>query len=198
MQTIHLEPNQVPQALRRSYSGKKFKAKVCEQVTIPADAGLWSGGTRSTYRYVRLTDGETVPVPGQDAAPWDNRKEHTVTLSPGYAVVEHSIFCGADMGLTFYVHPDNAAAMLPAPDTELTPLERFVLTATRSLKSSYGGRDRYQMACDDYDCLRALSPERAERAPSRATWDATKEMLIARGYLNKAGAITTKGRNAVS
>jgi len=33
---------------------------------------------------------------------------------------------------------------------------------------------------------------------SRADWDAAKQSLIGRGYLNKAGAITTAGRNAIA
>jgi hypothetical protein len=33
--------------------------------------------------------------------------------------------------------------------------------------------------------------------PSREEWDASKAELIQAGYLNKAGAITNKGRNAI-
>lgn len=194
MTTIHLEPNQVPQHLRSGYDGRKFKAEVCEQVTIPATAGLWDGGSRDTYSAVNLATGEQMNVPGQDVALFDKqRQSRNLPIVPGFAIVRHSIFCGQDTGLTFYVHPSNATAFLPAPTT-LTPWQRLVLMATRSLKSSYGGRDRYEMAQTEYSCTKALGDT---AFPTREQWEATKAELVIAGLLNKAGAITTKGRNAI-
>lgn len=186
--TVHLDANQVPANLRGSYDGKMFKAEVCERVTIPMDAGLWSGGSREIYRVVRLADGAEIQPIDPNASPWDpSRKERIVQLETGIAVIRHTMFCGKDLGLTFYVHPTNAAAMLPKP-VELTPFERIVLKATRELKSSYNGKDRYQMTCCDYGQKPTMT---------RGEWDSAKTSLIAQGYLNKAGAITTKGRNAL-
>jgi hypothetical protein len=193
MTTVYLDPNQVPANLRNGYAGRKFQASVCETVTVPMTAGLWDGGSRDVYSYIRLSDGAAVEMPGQRNAPDSSRSEVLVTLVPGYAVVRHSRFQGQDMGLTFYIHPDNAATMLPAPSADLAPHEKLVLIATRSLKSSYGGRDRYQMAADEYSCRQALGDS---TYPTREQWDAAKAALISRGYLNKAGAITPAGRNA--
>ena len=194
MQTIHLEPSQVPAALRGAYDGRKFSAEVCESVVIPATAGLWDGGSRGFYKLVQLSDGQVIEFPGQDAAPWDPRNKRRVQIKPGYAVVCHSIFCGKDMGLHFYVHPQNATALLPAK-ANLTPLEKMILEATRSLKSSYMGRDRYQMKFENH----RYTPdgERGIPFPTRAQWEQAKADLYSKGYLNKAGAITVKGRNAV-
>lgn len=189
-QAIYLDPKQVPSQLTSGYSGRKFKAVVCETVTIPSDAGLWDGGSREKYHVVRLADGAALPAAEHNAAPWDNgRRDRTVNLESGVCVVKHSVFCGKDMGLTFYVHPSDATAMLPAPAADMTETEKLVLQATRSFKSSYGGRDRYQMATDGlrYD---------GKPYPTRAQWDEAKAELVTRGYLNKAGAITTAGRNA--
>jgi hypothetical protein len=190
---IYLDPNMVPAALRGAYSGKKFKAVVCTQTTIPADAGLWSGGTRNTYQIIDLETGRALQASDNMSAPWDqSRKDRMIAIWPGIAVVEHSQFCGKDMGLTFYVHPDNAAKLLPAPSAELTNHESIVLQATCSYKSSYNGKDRYEMA-------RPRSWERAELLaayPTREQWDAAKQTLIAKGLLNKAGAVTPAGRNA--
>jgi hypothetical protein len=191
MNAIYLEPAMVPAALRGTYSGKKFKAVVVTSVTIPADAGLWSDGSRDRYHGVAIETGAAMAFPGQAASPWDHRQDCTVTLEPGFAIVRHSVMCGADYGLTFYVHPDNAAKLLPAPAPELTDFERIVLEATRSLKSSYNGRDRYQMAC--VDCL----PYGAVPKMTRTEYSAAKETLRQKGLLNKAGAITPAGRNAV-
>ena len=127
-------------------------------------------------------------------APWDNsRQDYRFALEPDLAVVRHTIFRGKDLGLTFYVHPAAIAKLLPAPSEELDAIAKMVLTATRSYKSSYMGRDRYQMAKEGSQYERA---RKGEAFPTREAWEAAKAALIASGYLNKAGAITVKGRNA--
>lgn len=192
MRTIHLEPNQVPQHLKGGYTGRKFQAEVCESIHIPITAGLWDGGSRDVYRAIRLSDGATVPMPGQDTAPWDARRaDRTVPLQPGFAIVMHSTYAGRDMGLRFYVRPEDAAPLLPAPAPELSPLDQMILDYTRSRKASYGGKDRYDMARDDWTFRRDAGPW----PYTRADWDAGKARLASLGYLTKAGAITIAGRN---
>lgn len=193
MNAIYLDPNMIPATLRSGYNGKKFKAVVCTETTIPADAGLWSGGTRDTYQLIHLETGRAVTASDNMSSPWNAaRKDQTITLEPGFIVVEHSTFCGKDMGLTFYVHPDNAAKLLPAPTAELTEHEATVLQATCSYKSSYNGRDRYQMAQDGHRWSKNADTPFA----TREQWDTAKQSLIAKGLLNKAGAVTPAGRNA--
>jgi hypothetical protein len=194
---IYLAAKQVPASLRETYPGKKFKACVCERVTIPADEGLWGGGSRDVFTMVRIADGVQVPFPGHDAAPWVSaRREQMITLQPGIAVVNHSRFCGSDMGLTFYVHPSDAAPMLPASLATLTDAERHVL-ASMGFKSSYGGKDRYQLQRDQVNPPWSPTSEH-KPFPTRDEWKDTIEALKARGYLNKAGVITSAGRNACS
>lgn len=191
---IALEPNQVPQHLRGSYPGRKFAAVVGEQMTIPADAGLWSGGSRDVYSVIRLGDGAAIDAVNHNLAPWgDGRRDIPVTLRQGFAVVCHSHFRGKDSGLTFYVHPSDAAAMLPAPAADLTAHEKLVLEATASLKASYGGKDRYEMSRENAAGYSGKAPE---GFPTRAEWETAKLSLISRGFLNKAGAITPAGKNA--
>ena len=200
MQTsIYLDANLVPRALRAGYDGKKFKARVCERVTIPMTAGLWSGGSRDTYSLVEFETGREMAASDNMSAPWNpGRKDREIELKPGFCVVEHSIFCGRDMGLTFYVHPDNAAKLLPAPVAELSAHEKIVLDATAGLKSSYMGKDRFQMSSENSRFSRYSSTPFAEKGvhPTREQWDAAKALLISKGLLNKAGAITVAGRNA--
>lgn len=190
---VHLTPDAVPQTMRGTYSGKMFKAEITESVTVPAYAGNWDGGSRDTYTAIEIATGRQVPISDNMSAPWDkSRQDVAVAIAPGFAVVRHSVFCGKDMGLTFYVHPDNAARWLPAP-VDLSEHEMVVLRATKGLKSSYGGMDRYQLAEREthFDAAAAAA------FPTRAQWDAAKQSLIGRGMLNKAGAITVAGRNAI-
>jgi hypothetical protein len=125
-------------------------------------------------------------------APWGDRKDRKIDLKPGYLVICHTIFCGKDLGLTFFVHPDNAAKLLPAPAAELTRAEKLVLEASCSLKASYMGRDRYEMMRENA----RYSADGIAQFPTRAEWDQAKTDLIGKGLLNKAGAVTVAGKNA--
>ena len=194
-ETIYLDSNQVPATIRGNYTGKHFRAIVTDSVFIPADAGLWSGGSRTTYRAVNLETGATRAASDNMSAPWNSsRKDSRVDLRDGLAIVSHVYFCGKDLGLTIYVNPTNAAALLPAP-VELSPLARAVLKYTKERKSSYNGRDRFDMLIED---LRYGDKLGLDSIPTRDDWNREKAELIAGGFLNKAGAITTKGKNAAA
>ncbi len=194
---VHLDPNDVPENLRTAhgYTGRKFKA--CPTETVNISSQQWSGGSRDTYLIVHLASGRSQPM--TDPRPWPESMAPLaeVEIPEGCAIVEHSIFCGKDLGLTFHMRPENVTAWLPAP-TDFTPLERLILAATSGYKSSYNGQDRYQMACNDiqhgYSVANTRVPE--QPVPTREQWDMAKAGLIERKYLNKAGAITPKGRNA--
>lgn len=112
---IKLTPKQVPTELRGTYTGRKFKAEVCETMIIPADAGLWDGGSKDSYTGIDLETGKQAVFPGETLVPWDeHRSDKVVIMHPGFAVVRHTIFCGKDLGLTYYIHPENAGKFLPA------------------------------------------------------------------------------------
>lgn len=97
------------------WKGRKVKARAVEKVHI---TGLnWSGGSRSQYRSCTI-DGR--PLGSMDhhnqVAPWDQTAEgQSCPIPPGAVVVEHSIFCGKDSGLTIYVHPNDMPKFLPKP-----------------------------------------------------------------------------------
>lgn len=179
---IHLNKSDIPANLRAGYSGNKFKAQAVTSLTIRADAGLWSGGTRDFYYMIRLADGATCTFPGHQNAPWNKeRVDKDIAIDPGFAIVRHSHFCGTDMGLEFYVNPADIAKLVPHDDgPALCDVEIRVLYIARAYKS-FARADEYRRA-----------------GISEGEADAIKARLISLGYLNKAGAITTKGRNKSS
>lgn len=186
MKTIHLEAKETPKHLRNAfdYSGHKFQIRVADSVEVGGVDAYWSGGTRSQFALIHLGTGKTMPH-GQNVGNGLSPRNATVRLhGDNVAVVEHTIFCGKDLGLTFHIHPNNAAELLPAPE-ELTAAEKIVLSATRSLKASYGGKSRLQMVNDYKPII------------SKDDWEAATEDLKARKLLNARGAITAAGKNAV-
>lgn len=185
MTTIHLEADQVPAVLRAGYDGRKFKVRIAETVTLQNT--YWSGGTRSTYELVEIATGRTIqPAGSADPPAFGGTLEgRYVDIPRGYVLREHSTFCGKDMGLTFHARAEDLAPMLPKP-AAISEHEKIVLAATAGLKASYGGIPNFRFT-------------QASRATgiTLEQWDAAKTACIAAGYLNKAGAITPKGRNAV-
>ena len=91
------------------YTGRKFFADYSGRVTF-IDTN-WGGGTRNSYKAVNLENGKVQPLPV--SAPWANPVEgHSVEIPAGCAVVEHSIFCGQDSGITLHM-AENSVGLLP-------------------------------------------------------------------------------------
>lgn len=166
------------------YSGRKFK--------VQAFAGpmrldsFWDGGSREYHVVLNLATLQTVPIQ-ENGTPFANGGQimRLSELPLNCAVVTHSIFCGKDMGITIAVGEANLSRMLPAP-TELTWEEKVVLSSIRSLKSSYNGIANYRQT------------KAIEATGIDATaYDAAKLALIGKGMLNKSGAITDAGKNAI-
>jgi hypothetical protein len=130
---------------------------------------------------------ECVQAPSQSAFDRPVKDGDKTPLAPGLICVEHTYFCGKDAGLRFHVHPSGLdPRLLPAKTEDLTNDERIVLYATRSLKSSYNGVKDYRFHAANQDT-----------GITRDRWEAVKTALIERKLLNKAGAITVDGKNAI-
>lgn len=185
MTTIYLDPKQVPDYLRGGYTGRQYQAKISDTVYLTDTS--WGGGSRSTYQFVDLATGARKPVPGNpDPYQFGGDMEGTTVEIPvNCAVVEHSIFCGKDMGLTFHLHQCDAQKLLPAPDL-LTMAEQIVLAATRTYKNTYGGKSNIRY----HEASRETGIEEHD-------WETAKKVLISRNLLNKAGSITVSGKNAI-
>jgi len=185
MTTIYLDPNPTLTALGTrlyNYKGRKFQAVTAESVTCESH---WDGGSRSRYIAVDVTTGQAKNF-GQSGTMFDRNPVPVVELRPGLMVVEHAIVMGKDYGITLHLHPSDFPKFLPAAPGELPTDEKIVLCATRSYKSSYSGQSNYRFheACS----ITGISRDR---------WETAKSDLIIKGLLNKAGALTNVGKNAI-
>ena len=87
------------------YSGRKYRVEFSETVCF-YDLN-WGGGTRNTYRAIKMSNAQVAQVPS--GSPWNNPIEgKTVDLPEDVVVVQHTIFCGQDLGLTMYAHPSRS------------------------------------------------------------------------------------------
>lgn len=194
MRTVHLDARDVPQNwVPDGYKGRKFQATICDdrKVVISDSQLQWSGGTRDYYAVIDA-NGEQPLAP---AKRWPDCGQQVIDLFPGRVVRCHSYFCGKDMGLTFYCVPEDVnPSRLSAPVQDLSELERLVLEATRSYKSSYNGRTRRDMVNDDLRMMGHLG-NRSYTQISKDDWNAAVERLHNLGLLDKRGTITNKGKN---
>ncbi len=166
-----------------SYSGRKFEVRVF-QGPQRLDS-CWSGGSRDYWALINLATGKMGFVP-ENGTPFTDQIGELQSLPLNCVLGCHTIFCGKDLGITLYVHPDNIKCyQIEALDT-LTREEKIVLVATRCLKSSYAGISNYRFHEAHEDTGIILED-----------WNIAKASCQAKGLLNKAGAITESGRNAV-
>jgi len=188
---IQLQPNDAVRKFARvafpNYRGRTYYADITDrEVSLSSH---WDGGSRDYFALVKL-EGENIlraQVP-QTGTPFDGALSTPPKAAPTpiLVIVEHSIFCGHDTGLTFYIHPALAPKMLPAPlDGDLSKAEELVLLAAATLKSSYQGRPLRRDTC-------------ARHGVSNSDYDNALGSLRAKGYLTKADAVTIDGRNRAS
>lgn len=166
-----------------AYTGRKFKV---DTLTGPKRLdSCWSGGSRDYYVVIDLETGQSVPIP-ENGTPFSNGGQIFTVDNlprPNIAIVQHTIFCGKDLGITIYVSPENLNRFALPERPALTLAQRIVLAFTIGRKSSYNGRNRAEMAL--YEAGLPL-----------AEWDQAKAELIAMGLLKSNGAVTDSGRNA--
>ena len=111
MQSVKVSKKDVLPILKASfpgYTGRKFRVVPVERLTL-YDLN-WSGGTRNQYVAVRFDGSSSHLVP---TAPWAEYREGAVVDIPeDVIVVEHSDFCGSDMGIRIYCHPNRMPKLL--------------------------------------------------------------------------------------
>ena len=170
------------QAAYPAYGGRIFKFEARDSVAL--SGSYWDGGSRSSYVGINLETRKSVAVPQFDPPQFGGPIETPkVVLRPNFAIVEHSFFCGKDMGLTFYIHPSDAPQMITESDS-VTDDEKIVLEFTAALKNTYGGRTNIR-----------LGEARRKYGITRERWEDAQGPLKPRKLLNKAGSITPQGRN---
>jgi hypothetical protein len=92
------------------YTGRKIKMKFTNEITFWETN--WSGGTRNKYIGVK-GDGSSLQYSAP--APWVNPIEgKTFEMTKDVIIIEHSIFCGKDCGLTIFVHSSYLPKWLPS------------------------------------------------------------------------------------
>lgn len=164
-----------------AYTGQKVQANITD--TIQFYNTMWDGGSRRTYVYVDLACGRAVQVQQASFLQRDEFYEKQQPIPEGFVCVVHAE-CRSEH-IEIHGPAANLSPLLPKT-TELTDDEKTVLIATRSYKSSYAGISNYRF--HEATSKTGITLER---------WEAAKAILITKGFLNKAGAITVDGKNAV-
>lgn len=165
------------------YTGNTFKLSTAYPHNLRS---YWDGGSRSYYAFYSLVNGKCSVVESNHPLFEAGKPYYLEKLPERVLLVEHSIFCGKDHGITIYANESDLAPMLPAPTDELTEAEKIVLTFTKCFKASYGGNSN----------VRYTEAKRVHGITG-AAWQTAKTDLIEKGLLNKVGAITAAGRNAI-
>ncbi len=90
----------IARALFPEYTGRKIKVVTRKSYTM---ANYWDGGSRV---YVKAVNLNTARVSDPDAvteSPFNPEANATFEIPAGVALVEHSYFCGKDMGITIVI-----------------------------------------------------------------------------------------------
>jgi hypothetical protein len=165
------------------YAGRRFQI---EPFTSPIiTTSCWNGGCRNYWCLVNLTTNKIWMVP-ENGNPFINQgKAFKVGRLPENVALVR-LYHGRFQAVTIYLNPANIRADMLPQKPKLEWAQSVVLAATRGLKSTYAGIKNYRFH------------EAHERTGiTAAEWETAKSDCIAKGLLNRAGAITDDGRNAI-
>lgn len=114
MNTVKVSKKQIKPILDVTfpdYTGRKFTVKFVERVTFWNTN--WDGGSKNDYMAVKMTTGQVGQLP--TFAPWVNPVEgQSIELTEDLVVVEHTFYCGQDLGITIYAHPSRSKVLTGA------------------------------------------------------------------------------------
>lgn len=102
--------HEVKRFIPASYRGRR-KVKVVARETVRV-SNFWDGGSKDTttvhdFATGRQLDLAQASFKRQTQNNPYNQDIGEITLTPGVCAVEHSIFCGKDMGYRIYLHPET-------------------------------------------------------------------------------------------
>lgn len=174
---------QIVSATFPSYHGKKFKLST----SIPSRLdSYWDGGSRDYYAFYHLDQNKSVDVHSNHPNFETNQPRDLEILPDRVVLVNQSIFCGKDSGITIYANESDLVKMLP-PTTDVSDHEKTVLKFTSHLKNTYGGQKHIR-----------FSEARCATGITRNQWVESQLSCISKGLLRKNKSITPDGRNAIA
>ena len=101
---ISKETKQLVKALAKmaypDYNGRKFSVEVTRSYYL---SNYWDGGSRNYCVAVDLSTGKIVDPSEESKNPFTNSAHTCVVVPQGVGILEHSFYCGKDMGIRLYV-----------------------------------------------------------------------------------------------
>lgn len=165
------------------YKGNKVKIST----NIPSNLdSYWDGGSRDYFVFYQLSTGNTIDVHSNHPFFEAGQPRELGKLPQGILLVEHTIFCGKDLGITIYANEVDLTPMLPEK-IDISEDEKVLLSVTKGLKNSYAGQTdlRYKSVRSKYGW-------------TKEKWEEVKSSCMQKEYLTKGGGITIKGKNAIA
>jgi len=94
-----------------NYKGRKVSI---ETSRIPTQLdSYWFEGSRDYYAFVQLADDfKCLPVHSNNPVYEPKQPRDLKNLPKGIVLVQHTIFCGKDMGITIYANQDDVTPLI--------------------------------------------------------------------------------------
>lgn len=165
------------------YCGKKYMIST----DIPTDlSSYWDEGNITYYAFYSLVNGKQFKVETNHPMFEKGNPNRLEKLPERVLLLEYRISRGKGVGVIIHANPSDLAPMLPKTEDELDTDEAIVLTFTTAYKPSYAGISNLRF--HEANLVHKISWER---------WSVARHECIKKGYLDKRGAITPKGRNVI-
>jgi len=113
MKSFKIRSKEIKWLTSVAFASSKQTVTIEVSETVSFYNTFWDGGSKNTYKAVRLLDGQLAEL-AIGSSPWTTIAEgKTIKLEPGIVIIEETIFQGKLMPLRIHIHPDNVTPFLP-------------------------------------------------------------------------------------
>ena len=105
---------EVKELIAQTYPEYKGRKIFVEKSDIYHMENYWSGGTKRYAIAIKLATMETMPAPDITTNPYHGEAHVDIAIPDGFAIVEHTIFCGRDIGISVIVNSNTFPKMITA------------------------------------------------------------------------------------
>lgn len=91
-----------------NYRGRKWELSFATSYTME---NYWDGGSKTYAMAINLTTGEISKPHAATTNPFNQAAHSSFDIPQGFGIIENTIFCGKDMGISLVIRPDETKVL---------------------------------------------------------------------------------------
>lgn len=102
------------------YKGRKWSLEFGSSYQMQ---NYWDGGSKTYAMAINLSTGQVSQPSAATTNPFREAAHAQIEIPPGFGIIEHTIFCGKDVGISLRIRPDETGVIGYVPALPEAPAQ---------------------------------------------------------------------------